>query len=172
MLRGVTMGRKGGIIPRAPNHCVGRQMSAGSPKSPNSFTRTFCNTLHFLPKDLRCKHGGAKLASCPGRHLTSLRPWMSLLQFNNKIIKQTIDNLFQFDHVKSYNYLWKDTFAPVVPRLKSQGFNATALQRPCLPLSAFTASLHYLPRVTCDKTPNIVTWSEYLKICCHVIITR
>jgi len=23
-----------------------------------------------------------------------------------------------------------------------------------------------------DKTPNIVTWSEHFKICCHVIITR
>jgi len=29
----------------------------------------------LLPKDLRFEHGGAKLASCPGRHITSLRPW-------------------------------------------------------------------------------------------------
>jgi len=27
-----------------------------------------------LPKDLRFERGGAKLASCPGCHLTSLRP--------------------------------------------------------------------------------------------------
>jgi len=51
---------------------------------------------------------------------------------------------------------------PVVPRLKGQGFNATALRRPYMPLSAVTVSLHYLKRclrsrVTCDKTPNIVT---------------
>jgi len=49
-------------------------MSAGSPKSPNSFTSTFFNRVNFLPKDLRFEHGGAKFAYCPGRHLTSLRP--------------------------------------------------------------------------------------------------
>jgi len=27
------------------------------------------------PKDLKFEHGGAKLAYCPWRHLTSLRPW-------------------------------------------------------------------------------------------------
>ena len=46
-----------------------------------------------------------------------------------------------------------------------------------LPLSAVTVSLHYLPRclcstVTCGKTPTTVTWSEPLKICCHVIVTQ
>jgi len=62
---------------------MGRQITAGSaewlrgdPKSPNNLTSTFFNTagLHLFPKDLRLEHGGAKLASCPGRHLTSLRP--------------------------------------------------------------------------------------------------
>jgi len=67
-------GEEGGIIPRAPYHCGGRQMSAGSRKRPNNFTSTFFNTVYFLPKDLRCEHGGAKLASCPGRRLSSLRP--------------------------------------------------------------------------------------------------
>jgi len=33
-------------------------------------TGFFFNTLHLLPKDLTFEHGGAKLASCPGRHLT------------------------------------------------------------------------------------------------------
>jgi len=33
----------------------------------------FFNTVHLLPKNFRLKHGGAKLASCTGRHLTSLR---------------------------------------------------------------------------------------------------
>jgi len=61
----------------------------------------------------------------------------------SKIIKQTIDNLFQFDLDKSWNYLWKDTFAPIVPVSKCQGGNTTALWRPCLPLSTITASLHY-----------------------------
>ena len=58
--------------------------------------------------------------------------------------------------------------------LRSKG-NATALRRPCLPLSAVTASLHYLPRclrstVTWGKTITAVTWSEHMKIRCHVII--
>jgi len=54
-------------ILRAPNHY-------GAPKSPNNVTSTFFNKVNLLPKDLRFKHGGAKLASCPGCHLNSLRP--------------------------------------------------------------------------------------------------
>jgi len=42
-------------------------------KSPNNVTSTFFSATHLLPKDLRFQHGGAKLASCPGHHLTSLR---------------------------------------------------------------------------------------------------
>ena len=59
-IRGVTSGGEGGTIPRAP-------------KSPNNDTSNFFNTVHLLPIDLRFEHGGAKLASCPGRHLTSLQ---------------------------------------------------------------------------------------------------
>ena len=33
--------------------------------------------VRLLPKDLSLEHGGAKLASCPRRHLTSLHPWAS-----------------------------------------------------------------------------------------------
>ena len=39
-------------------------------------TSTFFNTVNLLPKDLRFKHGGTKLVSCPGHYLTSLRPCM------------------------------------------------------------------------------------------------
>ena len=38
------------------------------------FISTFFNTVHFLQKDLRFEHGGAKPASCPGRHLTLYAP--------------------------------------------------------------------------------------------------
>jgi len=31
--------------------------------------------VHLLPKALRFEHEGAKLASCPERHITSLCPW-------------------------------------------------------------------------------------------------
>ena len=47
----------------------------GVPKSSNNITSTFFNAVHLLPKDLRFEHRGAKLASCPGNHLTLLRPW-------------------------------------------------------------------------------------------------
>ena len=45
-----------------------------APKSPNNVTSTFFNTVNLLPKNLRFEHGDAKVASCPGRYLTSLRP--------------------------------------------------------------------------------------------------
>ena len=48
-------------------------MTAGAPKSPNNVTSTFFNTVHLLSKDIKFEHGGAKLASCPGRCPTSLR---------------------------------------------------------------------------------------------------
>jgi len=46
------------------------------PKSPNNVTSTCFNIENLLPKDIRFEHGGAKLASCPVRHLASLRLWV------------------------------------------------------------------------------------------------
>ena len=66
---------KGGKIPQEPNHYGGDEWLRGAPKSPNNVTSTFFNTVHLLPKDLRYEHGGAKLASYHGSHLTSLHPW-------------------------------------------------------------------------------------------------
>ena len=53
----------------------GAESLRGVPKSSNNVTSAFFNTVRLLPKGLIFEHGGAKLASCPGRHLTSLRPW-------------------------------------------------------------------------------------------------
>jgi len=39
---------------------------------------TFFNTVHLQPKDIGFEHGGVKLASCPRRHLTLLRPCIEL----------------------------------------------------------------------------------------------
>ena len=72
---GVTRGGLGGTIPLVPNHC-------GGPKSHNVIS-TFFNTVNLLPKGLRFEHGGAKLVSCPKRHLTSLRPCTSRLSSQN-----------------------------------------------------------------------------------------
>ena len=80
------MGGKGGTIPRAPDHhgsaesLRGSEMSAGDVENPSNFTSTFFNTVNFLPEDLRFEHGGAKRASGPGRHLTSLRPCAKRIQ--------------------------------------------------------------------------------------------
>ena len=69
-------GERGGAIPRAPSHYGGAKRLQGAPKSPNNVTSAFFNTVNLLPNNLRFEHGGAKLASCPGRHLASLRPWV------------------------------------------------------------------------------------------------
>jgi len=63
---------KEGTIPRAPNHC-------GDAESPNNVTSAFIHRKHLLPKDLSFENGGANIASCPGRHLTSLRPCPRLI---------------------------------------------------------------------------------------------
>jgi len=54
-------------------------------KSPNIVTSTVLNTARLLPKDLRFELMGAKLASCPGRHITSLRP-CSLLRYTHNFL--------------------------------------------------------------------------------------
>ena len=61
-------------IPRAPIHYGGAESLREAPKSPNTITSTFFNTVNLLPKELRFEHGGTKLVFCPGRHLTSSRP--------------------------------------------------------------------------------------------------
>jgi len=52
-----------------------RRLTMGAPKCPNIVASTFFNAVHLLPKELRFEYGGAKPVYCPGRHLTSLRPW-------------------------------------------------------------------------------------------------
>jgi len=72
--RSVTRGARGRNSPSAES-LWGRETTAGgteSPKSPNSVTSTLFNTVHLLPKDLTFEHGGAKLASCPGRHVSRM----------------------------------------------------------------------------------------------------
>ena len=51
----------------------GLQITTVAPKNSNNVTNTPFNKVHLLPKNLRFEHGGAKFASCPGRHFTSLR---------------------------------------------------------------------------------------------------
>jgi len=52
----------------------GCRITAGSDEKSQNVTRTFFNRVHLLPTGLRFEYVGTKFASCPGRHLTSLRP--------------------------------------------------------------------------------------------------
>jgi len=76
----------------------------------------------------------------------------------SETIKETIEIFLKFDL-----YIpWKRQLRPV----ESSGGKCSALRCPCLPPSAVTVLLHYLPRClpstdTCSKTPTIVTWSEH-----------
>jgi len=68
----------------------GGQITAGALKSLNNVTSTFFITVHLLLKDLRLERGGARLASCTGRHLTSLRPCVHPIQ----ILQNNVNMLF------------------------------------------------------------------------------
>jgi len=96
--RGVTRGGKGAQFPGrqftmgALNHCRDAELLREAPTSPNNVTSTFFNTVHLPSKELIFNHGrgklrswgrridqgGAELVFCPGRHLTPLRPWLTM----------------------------------------------------------------------------------------------
>jgi len=63
------------LWPRVHNSPGAESLRRAS-KSSNNVTITFFNRVHLLPKALMFEHGGAKLASCLGRHLTFLCPWL------------------------------------------------------------------------------------------------
>jgi len=46
-----------------------RRMTVGVAEKSQQCHKYFVNTVHWLPKDLRFERVGAKLASCPRRHL-------------------------------------------------------------------------------------------------------
>jgi len=72
--KGATTG-KGGHNYSGAKELWGRRMTTGGAEKSQQ-----CQIL-LLQKDLRFEHGGAKLASCPGRHLTSLHPCQKHCQF-------------------------------------------------------------------------------------------
>jgi len=58
----------------APNHCGGCRMTAESAEKSQQCLKYLLQYSTFASENLSFEHGGAKLASCPGRYLTSLRP--------------------------------------------------------------------------------------------------
>jgi len=93
-----------------PNHCGDAEWLREAPKRPNNVTRSFVNTVNLLPKYFRFKHGGDKLASCPRRHLTSLRPCSALSQQKQYLVSPNalLDNinikLHQVPNKRCYNH--------------------------------------------------------------------
>ena len=65
-------------------YAPGTESLGGYEKS--SQCRKYCHQRgNLLPKALRFQHGGAKLASFPGRHLTSVRPWYEWLENTTRL---------------------------------------------------------------------------------------
>jgi len=156
--RGVTRGSTRGTIPRAP-------------KSPNNITSAFFNTVHLLPKYLSFEHGGAKLASCPGRHLTSFHPWLSYKQ--NYPVSQSVGAFFNLSiHILATPYvtmlfLFGALFAGKNKTKKALG---TIMHVLMANLSLFwTASSYHHPIMTCRScnyyvsltlVPQTARWSR------------
>jgi len=100
--RGVTRGARGHNSP-GPESLWGCRITAGkaelllrASKSPNNVTSSFFNTVRLLPKDFRFQHGDTKLASCPGRHPTSLRlcqVFVWILLFDAQFYTDGLQNL-------------------------------------------------------------------------------
>jgi len=85
--RGVTRG-SGGHNSSGAESLRGRWMTAAGAEKCQQCHKYF-NTIHLVPKDLRFEHGGAKLAFCPGPRLTSLRPWVPVLQRKTYVTEDT-----------------------------------------------------------------------------------
>ena len=65
---------QGGWNSLVPSHYGGAQWLRRRRKVPTMSQVLFFSVEHVLPKDPSFEYGSTKLASCPARHLTSLRP--------------------------------------------------------------------------------------------------
>ena len=84
----------------------GRQITAGAQKSPK-MSQELSSICTFVPKRLRFEHGGAKLASYSGRHLTSLRPctYMFTNPVNRPDIYKSWSDIYIYMNVCRQRYL-------------------------------------------------------------------
>ena len=103
LVRGVTRGERGAQFPGAES-LWGVDSLRWASKNHNNVASTYFNTVYMHPKDIRFEHGGAKLAFCPGRHLTSLRPWNQHLSFE---VFSEMKPLFYMQNILSHmHYAW------------------------------------------------------------------
>jgi len=74
--QGSNNGWQGGHNSPGVESLYGGRKTVGMPKNRYNITSSFFCTVLLFPKDLVVRTSGAKLSSCPGRHLTSLCSWM------------------------------------------------------------------------------------------------
>ena len=136
-------GGKRGTILRALNHYGDAKWLRVAQKSPNNVTWTFFNTVNLLPKDLRFEHGGTNLASCPGRHLTLLRPWNSIFKIPPVVCEMNSGRIWIFQNSLTSNFVF---------------VNSTGLSS-CNPQTRLRSSSW-----ATTTTPSIVSWTSISNI--------
>ena len=67
-------------------YCGGRRMIVGAPKSPNKHFLQYSRPTFSSERKTSGSHMGGQIASCPGRYLSSLRPYQSGDSFVKKLI--------------------------------------------------------------------------------------
>ena len=87
--------RQGGTIHRALKHYGDAKLLWGR-WIVSKMSQVFLECSNLLPKDLRFDYEGAKLASCPGRHLISLRPCLCCTHAVRKLNSLKASKIFHF----------------------------------------------------------------------------
>ena len=82
--------------------------SLGSAKIRNNVASFLFNARHLIPKQLRFKYGGAKLVSCPGRNLTSARPFVTPWTLLKSYLWCLHLSLYSFGHYPRFMTIGKD----------------------------------------------------------------
>jgi len=89
---------QGGHIARAPNHYGDAESLWISPNAGGGAEKSQQRHKHFLQysefasERYQVRTWGAKLASCPGRHLASLRPWICKLSFPTPLLLRSVND--------------------------------------------------------------------------------
>jgi len=80
--------------------------------------------------------------------------------------------------ISRYNRFLKLVEAEALLQIHPCFFSHSSIKQRVLPLSAVTFSLHHVSKMSevnshmRKNTLIILTWSEPLKICCHVVVTQ
>jgi len=129
---------KGSAIPRAPNHCGGVEKSQKCRK----YFLQYNTFVSERPVSNVC----AKLASCPGRHLTSLSPWVCvILSKIFQLLLSVVQLAFLVDVRHNYSSCFAASWSVVLKFYYDGAF------------SAVTESRHSFLRVLVSKVSDLET---------------